>query len=93
MFRITLFIIAFAILVASLMAVFKYWDFTEVPVDIAALMTKTVKPADLEAQIEVSIQNDNPTDARMYLNLASIFGYPVNTARFLTRIEALETPW
>lgn len=93
MFRITLFIIAFAILVASLMAVFKYWDFTEVPVDIAALMTKTVKPADLEAQIEVSIQNDNPTDARMYLNLASIFGYPVNTERFLTRIEALETPW
>lgn len=93
MFRITLFIIAFAILVASLMAVFKYWDFTEVPVDIAALMTKTVKPADLEAQIEASIQNDNPTDARMYLNLASTFGYPVNTARFLTRIEALETPW
>ncbi len=93
MLRAALFICAFALLVYSLMAVFKYWDFTEVPVDIAALMTKTVKPTDLAAQIEASIQNDNPDDARMYLSLAKTFGYSLDTAGFMPRIEALETPW
>lgn len=93
MLRAVLFICAFAMLVYSLMAVFKYWDFTEVPVDIAALMTKTVKQADLEAQIETSIQNDNPDDARMYLSLAQTFGYKLDAAPFMPRIEALETPW
>lgn len=80
-------------LVYSLMAVFKYWDFDEVPVDIAALLTKTLKQADLEAQINSAIQNDNPDDARMYLSLGKTFGYSVNTANFIPRIEALETPW
>ena len=80
-------------LVYSLMAVFKYWDFDEVPVDVAALLTKTLKQADLEAQINSAIQNDNPDDARMYLSLGKTFGYSVNTANFIPRIEALETPW
>lgn len=93
MLRAALFICAFALLVYSLMAVFKYWDFTEVPVDITALMTKTVKPTDLAAQIEASIQNDNPDDARMYLSLAKTFGYSLDAAGFMPRIEALETPW
>lgn len=93
MLRAVLFICAFAMLVYSLMAVFKYWDFDEVPVDIAALLTKTLKQADLEAQINSAIQNDNPDDARMYLSLGKTFGYSVNTANFIPRIEALETPW
>lgn len=93
MLRAVVLIAAFALLVYSLTAVFKYWDFTEAPVDIAALMTKTVKPADLEAQIEASIQSDNPEDARMYLSLAKTFGYSLDAARFIPQIEALETPW
>lgn len=93
MFRAILFIIAFAMLVYSLMAAFKYWDFAEVPVDTMALMTKTIKPADVEAQIDAAIQNDNPEDARMYLSLANTFGYALDAARFMPRIEALETPW
>lgn len=93
MFRTFLFVCAFALLVYSLMAVFKYWDFAELEPDIAALMTKHVKVADLDRQIETTIQNDNPDDARMYLALAQTFTYPVNIASFLPRIEALETPW
>jgi hypothetical protein len=75
------------------MAVFKYWEFDYLPVNVAALMTKTVKPAELEAHIETAIQNDNPDEARLYLNLAQIFGYSINATQFLPRIEALETPW
>lgn len=93
MLRAIVFVGAFALLVASLMAVFKYWEFDYLPVNVAALMTKTVKPAELEAHIETAIQNDNPDEARLYLNLAQIFGYSVNAAQFLPRIEALETPW
>lgn len=93
MFRAILFICAFALLVYSLMAVLKYWDFDEVAPDVAALMTKRVKVADLAAQIDAAIQNDNPDDARMYLALANTFGYPLDAARFLPQIAALETPW
>ncbi|TXH78809.1 MAG: hypothetical protein E6Q85_01100 [Thiothrix sp.] len=93
MLRAVVLIAAFALLVYSLTAVFKYWDFTEAPVDIAALMTKTIKLTDLEAQIEASIQSDNPEDARMYLSLAKTFGYSLDAARFIPQIEALETPW
>ncbi|HMT94791.1 hypothetical protein [uncultured Thiothrix sp.] len=93
MFKVIVFVFGFILLVYSLTAVFKYWDFTEAPVDIAVLMTKTVKPADLEAQVEASIQSDNPEDARMYLSLAKTFGYSLDVARFIPQIEALETPW
>ncbi len=93
MFKVIVFVFGFILLVYSLTAVFKYWDFTEAPVDIAVLMTKTVKPADLEAQVEASIQSDNPEDARMYLSLAKTFGYSLDAARFIRQIEALETPW
>jgi len=75
------------------MSIAKYWDFAELEPDIAALMTKGVKAAEVEAQINTAIQNDNPEDARMYLAVAQTFAYPVNTASFLPRIEALETPW
>lgn len=93
MLRAVVLIAAFALLVYSLTAVFKYWDFTEAPVDIAVLMTKTIKLTDLEAQTEASIQSDNPEDARMYLSLAKTFGYSLDAARFIPQIEALETPW
>ena len=75
------------------MSIAKYWDFAELEPDIAALMTKGVKIAEVEAQINAAIQNDNPEDARMYLAIAQTFGYAVNAANFLPRIEALETPW
>lgn len=93
MFRAILFICAFALLVYSLMAISKYWGFAELEPDITSLMTKGIKTADLEAQINASIQNDNPEDARMYLAIAQTFGYAVNVANFLPQIEALETPW
>ena len=75
------------------MSIAKYWDFAELEPDIAALMTKGVKIAEVEAQINAAIQNDNPEDARMYLAIAQTFGYAVNAANFLPRIEVLETPW
>lgn len=75
------------------MSIAKYWDFAELEPDIANLMTKGVKTAEVEAQINTAIQNDNPEDARMYLAIAQTFGYAVNAANFLPRIEALETPW
>lgn len=93
MFRSILFICAFALLVYSLMAISKYWGFAELEPDIASLMTKRVKTADLEEQINAAIQNDNPEDARMYLAIAQTFGYAVNAANFLPQIEALETSW
>lgn len=88
-----MFISAFVLLVYSLTLVFKYWGLVELAPDIAALMSEKVKLTDLEAQIEQSIAKDNPDEARLYLSLAQTFGYPVNAAQFLPRIEALETPW
>lgn len=93
MFKTIVFICSFALLVYSLTMVFKYWGFIELAPNIAALMSQQVKATDLEAQVELAIQNDNPDEARLYLSLAQTFGYPVNAAQFLPQIEALETPW
>lgn len=93
MLRFSLFVASFFLLVTSLVAVLDYWQYEGTMPDVAQLMRQGVTAADLEARIEGSIDGDNPDDARMYLGIAQTFGYALDTARFLPRIEALETPW
>lgn len=93
MLRILLFLIAFTSLVFSLVAVLDYWAYEEKVQDITTLMQEKVTAAELEQRIEAAIQDDEPSEARMYLGIAERFNYPVDRAVYLPRITALETPW
>ncbi len=93
MLRLFLFAISFALLVSSMTAVLDYWQYDDVMQDVATLMADEVTAESLAVRVELSIDNDRPEDARMYLAIADTFGYTLDPGRFLPRIKALETPW
>ena len=91
--RLIIFLISFGMLVVSLVTVLDYWKYDEVLQDVTSLMANNVDAARIDAEIEAAIDGDNPEDARMYLAIARRFGYALNEQQYLSRIEALETPW
>ena len=92
MFRYLIFAIAFAMLVFSAKSALDYWQYDETPVDIPSLFKQGVTPAAIEQKINESIAADKPDDARMYLQIAQTFGYPIDAQQFLPRINAIDTP-
>ncbi|MGB1255644.1 MAG: hypothetical protein ACPG51_07255 [Thiolinea sp.] len=91
--RLLVLLISFAMLVFSLLTVLDYWRYDERLQDVAQLMQQKVDAADIHALIESAIAAENPEEARMYLSIARTFGHAVSPQHYLSRIEALETPW
>ena len=79
-------------LVFSLKNTLDYWQYDETPVDIPTLFKQQVTSATIEQKINEAIAADKPDEARMYLNIARSFQYPIDAQKFLPRINAIDTP-
>ncbi len=89
----TLTIIAsLALLVGSVKALLHYWQYDELDPNIANMMLHQVTADDIRVSIREAIAQDNPSDARMYLQLAQTFGYAIDAAEFAADLQRLEAP-
>ena len=88
----TVLLVSLVLLVGSLKALLDYWQYDEMATDVAQLMLHQVSAEDVRQQVQESIANNNPADARMYLSLARTFGYAVDPAEFEAELTHLESP-
>lgn len=79
-------------LVGSLKAVLDHWQYIELPVDIPQLFLQQVSVDTLRQQVEQAITENRPADARLYLQLAQTFGYPLDPHGYEARLRELESP-
>lgn len=87
-----LLLISLVLLVGSAKALLDYWQYDEVAVDVAQMMLHQVSADEVRQQVQEAIADDNPSDARMYLRLAGMFGYAVDPAEFEPELQRLESP-
>lgn len=84
--------VSLLLFMGSLRAVLDHWQYDDIAVDVAQMMLHQVTAADIEASVRQAIAEDNPADARMYLRLATRFGYAIDAAVFEEELQALESP-
>ncbi len=85
-------LISCLVLAGSIKALLSYWQYDEKAADIAAMMTSQVSAEQVDASIQAAIAQNNPDDARMYLQLAKTFGYSIDAARYEADLQRLEAP-
>lgn len=81
------------LLAGSVKAVLDYWQYDELVADVAQMMLHEVSEEEIRQQVQEAIANDNPDDARMYLQLAKTFGYTIDSTEFEAELQRLESPW
>ena len=87
-----MFLVSVVLLVGSLKALLDYWQYDEIAADVAQMLLHQVSDVEVRQQVQEAIANNNPADARMYLSLASTFGYAVPAAEFEAELHRLESP-
>ena len=63
----------------SVSSVLKHWDYQETLQDLSGLLQENISKAALIKEIEVSLDEENFSDARMYLDIAQIHQYQINS--------------
>lgn len=92
LFNVSITIVSLLALAGSVKALLHYWQYDEVDPNIAKMMLHQVQADDVRASIREAIAQDNPSDARMYLQLAQTFGYAIDSAEFAADLQRLEAP-
>ena len=80
------------LLAGGIKSLLDYWQYDELAPDVAQLMLHQVTVDEVRQNIREAIVADNPSDARMYLNLAQTFGYPISPVEFQADLARLESP-
>jgi hypothetical protein len=88
----TLFLVSTVLLIGSLKALLDYWQYDELAADVGKMLLHQVSAEEVRQQVKDAIANNNPADARMYLSLATTFGYAVQSAEFEAELQRLESP-
>ena len=87
-----LLVVSGALLIGSVKSLLGYWQYDELPADIPKLMLQQVNAGQVKVSIQEAIDNGQPEDARMYLQLAQTFGYNIDPAPYEQQLQALESP-
>jgi hypothetical protein len=87
-----LIMVSLLVLAGSVKALLHYWQYDDVAPDVAKMMLHQVNAEDVRASIREAIAQDNPSDVRMYLQLAKTFGYAIDPAEFAADLQRLESP-
>lgn len=90
--RFPLLLVSLLLLAGGIKHLLDYWQYDEFAPDVGQLMLHQVTPEDVRQAIHEAIAADNPSDARMYLNLAQTFGYPISPLEFQADLARLESP-
>jgi len=90
--RLPLLLASFLLLAGGIKSLLDYWQYDELAPDVAQLMLHQVTADEVRQNIREAIVADNPSDARMYLNLAQTFGYPISPVEFQADLARLESP-
>lgn len=85
-------LVSVMLLAGSLKALLGYWQYDEVAADVTQMMLHQVSAEQVRQQVQEAIASNNPADARMYLSLASTFGYALQPAEFEAELQRLESP-
>ena len=90
--RLPLLLASLLLLAGGIKSLLDYWQYDELAPDVAQLMLHQVTVDEVRQNIREAIVADNPSDARMYLNLAQTFGYPISPVEFQADLARLESP-
>ncbi|OQW99588.1 MAG: hypothetical protein BWK73_50150 [Thiothrix lacustris] len=85
-------LVSVMLLVGSLKALLDYWQYDELAADVGQMMLHQVSAEQVRQQVQDAIANNNPADARVYLSLATTFGYALQPAEFEAELQRLESP-
>jgi len=77
--------------VISLYHVSQYWNYQQVLPDLATQLRQSVNEKQINQAIQLSINNKEFDDARMYLAIAESNHYAVDTKRYSRQIEKQDT--
>ena len=89
--RITLLLLSLSGFFFSLMQLSKYWEYEDKAQNIAALMSLSVSNEKLASTITSAINEDRLNDAKMYINIAQLYHYPLDFPAFEEEIQKRNT--
>lgn len=89
--RITLLLLSLSGFIFSLVQLSKYWEYEDKAQNIATLMNNSVSNEQLDSAITSAIHEDRLDDARMYLNIAHLYHYPLDFPALEAEIEQRNT--